>query len=145
MFISGKYNRDLSKGPIVEAFLIHTLDRGHTVMMEDFKTVSKAAFVRWAGPAVMNMRLCKVPLPLTYRSLPSLPSERLCFPRGPCFCFHCLANKATLHFSQRSSGGGGRNKTLCLYDLPTIYFKEGALVFAFVSACACAQRPFVKF
>lgn len=81
--------------------------------MKGSKTVSKAAFVRLAGQAVMNMSLFKVGWPLTYRSLPSLPSERLCFPRGPCSGFHCLANKATLHFSHKSPGGRGKETRHC--------------------------------
>lgn len=61
----------------------------------------------------MNMSLYKVPWPLTYRSLPSLPSERLCFPRGPCSGFHCPANKATLHFSHETSWGRGKETRHC--------------------------------
>lgn len=112
--------------------------------MEGFKKVSHAAFVRLDRPTLLNTSLCKVPWPLTYRSLPSLPLERLCFPRGLCSGFHCLANKATLHFSLTSSGEGeGKgNTTPRLFDRPTIYSKESPWVLACVGLCLRTQAFF---
>lgn len=60
---------------------------------EGSKTASSAAFHRLAGWLIMIISLFKVPWPLTYRSLPSLPSARLCFPTDPCCGFHCLNNR----------------------------------------------------
>lgn len=89
----------------------------------------------------MNMSLFKVPWPLTYRSLPSLPSERLCFPRGPCSGFHCLANKATLHFSHKSSGGRGKETRhcACMTYLQLTFKRVHKSVCICVSLCMCTE------
>lgn len=87
-FIFGPCNYDLSKGTMVEAFQIHCVDDMHIIWEGSKSTSNKAEVDRLAGQAVINMSLYKVPWPPTYRSLPSLPSERLCFLRGPCSDFH---------------------------------------------------------
>lgn len=71
--------------------------------LEGSKTVSKAPVRRLTCLAAINMSLFKVSRPLTYRSLPLLPPEGLCFPRGPRFGFHHLANKAACISPRQSS------------------------------------------
>lgn len=68
--------------------------------------------------AAINMSLFKVPRPLTYRSLPLLPPEGLCFPRGPRSGFHHLANKAACISPQAS----GRKRDTLPIELSNISF-----------------------
>lgn len=71
--------------------------------VERSKSVSKAPGHRLTGWAAINISLFKVSWPLTYRSLPSLPPEGLCFPTGPRSGFHLLPTKACMHFASSLS------------------------------------------
>lgn len=101
------------------------------------KTVSRAPVHRPTCWAVINISLFKVSRPLTYWSLPLLPPEGLCFPRGPRSGFHHRANKAAC-ISPRASAQCG-NMTPCPSDEATFLTSKGNMGFVY-RGWVCVQN-----